>query len=188
MSKATEEDKIKEIERLLESKDAFNTLRLDIVSCEVGDVHKSFRKIVLLVHPDKCSLENAATAFDKAKQAHALLSDELILNKFKAAHFKKCEKEKEQGGTSGIGSRFTSAKPGVASGKHEKDLTAEERAKEAQERERNERYLAAKREEDERTQKRARKEEQLRADKNMDEALKPEINDWRNFQKFLRRK
>lgn len=48
-------------------------LRFD---CNAADINKAFRKISLMVHPDKCKHEHAKQAFDAIGQAQTLLSKE----------------------------------------------------------------------------------------------------------------
>nr|CCC90590.1 unnamed protein product [Trypanosoma congolense IL3000] len=59
----------------------------------MSDVNRSFRRIVLKVHPDKCSLEKAADAFHVAEGAHKLLSNEAAFVRLKIAYEKKKERE-----------------------------------------------------------------------------------------------
>ncbi|RNF26832.1 chaperone protein DNAJ [Trypanosoma conorhini] len=95
-----EEEQAEEIRRLLHcaasKADAFAILRLDAESCELADINRNFRKLVLKVHPDKCTLAKAADAFHVAENAHKLLSNEAILVRLKIAHRKKKEKEAEE--------------------------------------------------------------------------------------------
>ena len=52
----------------------------DILSVAPGDtksvIKKKYWKLSLMVHPDKCSHEDAKEAFDAIKKAHTALSDD----------------------------------------------------------------------------------------------------------------
>ncbi|EAN85183.1 hypothetical protein C3747_31g59 [Trypanosoma cruzi] len=95
-----EEEQAEEIRRLLHcaasKADAFAILELDAQSCALSDINRNFRKIVLKVHPDKCTLTKAADAFHVAENAHKLLSNEAVLVRLKIAHKKKQEREEEE--------------------------------------------------------------------------------------------
>ncbi|GET86210.1 hypothetical protein, conserved [Leishmania tarentolae] len=93
-----------EIARLLacEARKAspFEFLQLDIATCELADVNRQYRKIALLLHPDKCQLSNAADAFHAAEKVHKSLSQESIFYHLKRAYQKQQDRLAEEG-TSG---------------------------------------------------------------------------------------
>lgn len=66
-----------EVERILSSfkLNPYEHLNLPF-NCDLKDIKKSFRKISLLVHPDKCKHKDAKAAFDALGQAQKLLLDE----------------------------------------------------------------------------------------------------------------
>lgn len=96
----SELDQRKEIERLLSHRgknaNPFNVLVLDMENCETEQVNKSFRRIALLLHPDKCSLANATDAFHVAERAHKMLSNESVLAHLKRAYHKKKQDEESR--------------------------------------------------------------------------------------------
>jgi len=44
---------------------------------EEKEINRTFRKLVVLIHPDKNPIEGASTAFEAVKQAHGVLSNEV---------------------------------------------------------------------------------------------------------------
>jgi len=74
----------------------FAILGLDIAGCEISDVNKAFRKIALLLHPDKCHLPSAGDAFHVAEKAHKLLSNENVLTRLKLADIKQRERQEQE--------------------------------------------------------------------------------------------
>lgn len=90
-----------EIERLLacEARKAspFEFLQLDIATCELTDVNRQYRKIALLLHPDKCQLLNATDAFHAAEKVHKSLSQEAVFYHLKRAFQKKQDRLAEEG-------------------------------------------------------------------------------------------
>lgn len=97
----SEEQQAAEITRLLacEARKAspFEFLQLDIATCELSDVNRQYRKIALLLHPDKCSLPNASAAFHAAEKVHKSLSQEPIFYHLKRAFQKKQDRLAEEG-------------------------------------------------------------------------------------------
>ncbi|KAG5506941.1 hypothetical protein JIQ42_07660 [Leishmania sp. Namibia] len=93
-----------EIARLLacEARKAspFEFLQLDIATCELNDVNRQYRRIALLLHPDKCHLSSAADAFHAAEKVHKSLSQESIFYHLKRAHQRQQDRLAEEG-TSG---------------------------------------------------------------------------------------
>lgn len=119
-SRMGEAQQATEIARLLacEARKAspFEYLQLDIATCELTDVNRQYRKIALLLHPDKCQLANAADAFHAAEKVHKSLSQESIFYHLKRAYRKQQDRLAEEG-TSGTatGSRTIPA-AGAAAG------------------------------------------------------------------------
>lgn len=95
----SEVDQAKEIRRLLDCEQKklspFVVLNLDIATCTLDDVNKAFRRIALLLHPDKCKLPRCGDAFHVAEKAHKLLGQEVVLAQLKAADTRRREKEAE---------------------------------------------------------------------------------------------
>lgn len=106
MSEAQQAD---EIARLLacEARKAspFEYLQLDIATCELSDVNRQYRKLALLLHPDKCSLPNASDAFHAAEKVHKSLSQEPVFYHLKRAFQKQQERLAEEGGAHGSSSQ-----------------------------------------------------------------------------------
>ncbi|KPI84113.1 hypothetical protein ABL78_6829 [Leptomonas seymouri] len=90
-----------EISRLLscEARKAspFEFLQLDIATCELSDINRQYRRIALLLHPDKCSLPNASDAFHAAERVHKSLSQEPIFYHLKRAFQKQQDRLAEEG-------------------------------------------------------------------------------------------
>lgn len=86
-----------EVQRLLqcqkENADPFTILKVDLATCTVDDVSKSFRKIVVLVHPDKCKIDQAGTAFHVAEKAYRTLEVESNILRLREAAARKAKKE-----------------------------------------------------------------------------------------------
>ncbi|KPA74669.1 hypothetical protein ABB37_08998 [Leptomonas pyrrhocoris] len=74
-----------------------DVLQLDLATCELSDVHRHYRKIALLLHPDKCSLPNASEAFHAAEKVHKSLSQEPIFYQLKRAFQKQQDRLAEEG-------------------------------------------------------------------------------------------
>lgn len=116
----SEEQQAAEITRLLacEARKAspFEFLQLDIATCELSDVNRQYRKIALLLHPDKCSLPNASDAFHAAEKVHKSLSQEPIFYHLKRAFQKQQDRLAEEGGAgTSKGSKAPTAAPASSS-------------------------------------------------------------------------
>lgn len=100
-SPMSEQEQASEIRRLLDcqhkNSSPFTVLQLDIATCTVGDVNKSFRRIALLLHPDKCKLPHASDAFHVAERVHKSLSQEAVLLHLQRAHQRQKERAEEEG-------------------------------------------------------------------------------------------
>ena len=64
------------IHRVLAARTHYEVLDCD-VQATIADIKSSFRALSLSLHPDKCSEPDAAQAFSKLSEAHAVLSDVL---------------------------------------------------------------------------------------------------------------
>eukprot|EP01063_Lacrimia_lanifica_P041816 TRINITY_DN9833_c0_g1_i1.p1 TRINITY_DN9833_c0_g1~~TRINITY_DN9833_c0_g1_i1.p1 ORF type:complete len:295 (+),score=107.32 TRINITY_DN9833_c0_g1_i1:80-886(+) len=62
-----------EITRILNTKDYYAVLKVE-KTAEQGDVHKAYRKLALLLHPDKCQEPQAEDAFKIVSRAYDTLS------------------------------------------------------------------------------------------------------------------
>jgi len=69
------EDAEREIRRIKAEPDYYKILRLERSSCTDVDIKKSYRKLALLLHPDKCDKVGAEEAFKKVSAAYACLSE-----------------------------------------------------------------------------------------------------------------
>ena len=63
----------KQIERILSASDHYGVLDLE-QSCTSRAVKAAFRRLSLMVHPDKCNAPDTAPAFLKVQEAHSVLS------------------------------------------------------------------------------------------------------------------
>ncbi|AIN95893.1 hypothetical protein LPMP_080850 [Leishmania panamensis] len=90
-----------EIARLLACKarkaSPFEFLQLDIATCELADVNRQYRKIALLLHPDKCQLANSTDAFHAVEKVHKSLSQEAIFYHLKRAYQRQQDRLVEEG-------------------------------------------------------------------------------------------
>eukprot|EP01006_Ploeotia_vitrea_P021751 TRINITY_DN54174_c0_g1_i1.p1 TRINITY_DN54174_c0_g1~~TRINITY_DN54174_c0_g1_i1.p1 ORF type:complete len:205 (+),score=26.13 TRINITY_DN54174_c0_g1_i1:91-705(+) len=72
-----------EAQRILSASNYFEVLDLRLSSdITVYDVKRAYKRIIINVHPDKCSHPKADKAFDELQRAHKLLSDEDVLETF----------------------------------------------------------------------------------------------------------
>ncbi|KAG5510828.1 hypothetical protein JKF63_07900 [Porcisia hertigi] len=125
-----------EIARLLECEarraSPFEFLQLDIATCEVADVHRQYRRIALLLHPDKCQLANAIDAFHAAERVHKSLSQEAVFYHLKRAYQKQQNRLAEEG-ASGTSSGSRTPLPSAASSSPAGPATGQrKRAREAE--------------------------------------------------------
>ncbi|KAK7198605.1 DnaJ domain containing protein [Novymonas esmeraldas] len=90
-----------EIARLLQCEarkaSPFDYLQLDIATCELTDVNRQYRRIALLLHPDKCALANATDAFHVAEKVHKSLSQESVFYHLKRAYQRQQDRLAEEG-------------------------------------------------------------------------------------------
>jgi DnaJ homolog subfamily C member 8 len=119
----SEEQQAAEISRLLacEAKKAspFEFLQLDIATCELTDVNRAYRRIALLLHPDKCSLPNASDAFHAAEKVHKSLSQQPIFYHLKRAYQKQQDRLAQEAETkpeTGTATSRAAAGPSPSSG------------------------------------------------------------------------
>jgi DnaJ family protein B protein 12 len=69
------EDAEREIQRIKAETDYYKILRLERSTCSDVDIKKSYRKLALLLHPDKCEKVGTEEAFKKVSAAYACLSE-----------------------------------------------------------------------------------------------------------------
>ncbi|KAG5485808.1 hypothetical protein LSCM1_07221 [Leishmania martiniquensis] len=123
-----------EISRLLscEARKAspFEFLQLDIATCELGDVSRQYRRIALLLHPDKCQLSHAADAFHAAERVHKSLSQESVFYHLKRAYQRQQDRLSEEG-TSGTGTARRTV-PAAASSSDAGATAGQKRARETE--------------------------------------------------------
>ncbi|ESL07391.1 hypothetical protein TRSC58_04919 [Trypanosoma rangeli SC58] len=186
-----EEEQAEEIRRLLHcaasKADAFAILRLDAQSCELSDINRNFRKIVLKVHPDKCTLAKAADAFHVAENAHKLLSNEAILVRLKIAHRKKKEREEEAaaqrqagpGPVAGCGGGGSSVDP-----TDEANLSREERTRRRRREQLVEQQLEAARLAEEAARKKQRVERETKEQAELATELERQRKEWKDLNLF----
>ena len=62
-----------EIQRIHTSKTHYEVLNVD-TKCEIDEIKSKYKKLAILVHPDKCSLEGAEESFKKLNTAYSCLS------------------------------------------------------------------------------------------------------------------
>ncbi|KAH9584303.1 DnaJ domain [Trypanosoma melophagium] len=190
-----QEDQADEIRRLLQcaatKADAFTVLKLEAETCELSDINRNFRKIVLKVHPDKCTLAKAADAFHVAENAHKLLSNEAVLVRLKIAHQKKKEKEaalKEEASrrqasatTMGGGGQRVS---GVSGSADEEGLSKEERTRRRRREQILEQQLEAARLAEEAARKKQRVERETRERAELAAELERQRKEWKDLNLF----
>jgi len=63
-----------EVARVRREQDFYRILNID-KSAKEADIKKAYRKLALLLHPDKCSVEGAEDAFKRVSTAYSCLSD-----------------------------------------------------------------------------------------------------------------
>lgn len=68
----------------------------DVLACTTATVKKRYAELVLLLHPDKCALPQAAHAFHLVETAYQLLSDEAALGRLQRAFFKRAAQAREE--------------------------------------------------------------------------------------------
>eukprot|EP00906_Rhabdomonas_costata_P007954 RCo011365 len=73
---------VSEVQRILKAKNFFEVLELSLPEVTTEDVRKAHKRLVLKVHPDKCSEPGAEEAFGEVTKAVELLSDEAVLERF----------------------------------------------------------------------------------------------------------
>ncbi|KEG13767.1 chaperone protein DNAJ [Trypanosoma grayi] len=188
-----QEEHAEEIRRLLHcaatKADAFAILQLDAQSCELADINRSFRKIVLKVHPDKCTLAKAADAFHVAENAHKLLSNEAILVRLKIAHQKKKEKEaalKEEAARrqASATTMSSSGGGGVTGSADEANLSKEERVRRRRRDQLVEQQLEAARLAEEAARKKQRVERETKERAELATELERQRKEWKDLNLF----
>jgi len=168
------EDRQKEeILRLLNCKrtkaDQFIILGVDPGSCEISDIEKAYRKLSLLVHPDKCALPNGKDAFSILDNAKKSIPDEGVLQKLKIAHKRRMEKAEEESRR-----RAQRGAGGIGGGGE----TDEQRRARLREEHRYERVLEAARLGDMDAEKKARNEAKVKDDALLEAQLKEQAATW----------
>lgn len=174
-----------EVARLLqcqkEGADPFKILKVDIATCTVDDVAKTFRKIVVLVHPDKCKLPQAADAFHVAEKAYRLLEVEKNILRLRQAAERKTQTADRIRRASAAAASSNSS---TTASSHDVEMTTEER-RTAMKRDRlHEAQLEAARLAEESDNKRRRVEEQREQQANMAVELKRQAEEWRAMQQL----
>ncbi|ORC86492.1 chaperone protein DNAJ [Trypanosoma theileri] len=189
-----QEDQADEIRRLLQcaatKADAFTILQIEAETCELADINRSFRRIVLKVHPDKCTLAKAADAFHIAENAHKLLSNEAVLVRLKIAHQKKKEKEaalkeeasRRQASATTMGGSQTMS--GVSGSVDEEGLTKEERTRRRRREQIMEQQLEAARLAEEAARKKQRVERETRERAELAAELERQRKEWKDLNLF----
>lgn len=178
-----------EIDRVMQctknKADNFKILDLDIKTCEFPDIAKRYRKIVVLIHPDKCKLPNAADAFTVVEKAYRSIPDENILNRLKLAASKKEEREQklkaDAAKRAATGGGSSSGTGGLVD---ESNLSKEERIAKAREDARENEYLEAARRGQEAALKKARHEKKQAEDAIIAAALQRQIDDEKGMMLF----
>lgn len=66
--------RIHDTKAILLEKDLYETLGVD-VDCDAADIKKSYRKLSIKYHPDKCTDEECARQFEFVRDAYEILSD-----------------------------------------------------------------------------------------------------------------
>ena len=64
-----------EVQRIIRTKDLYEVLQVER-TCSSDDLKRSYRKIAVKVHPDRCKDPKATEAFQKVSHAYQTLSDE----------------------------------------------------------------------------------------------------------------
>ena len=62
------------IHHILQSNNFYDVLFLDL-NCSQEDIKKSYRKLAIEIHPDRCTDKNATEAFQKLSHAYQIISD-----------------------------------------------------------------------------------------------------------------
>lgn len=107
LSDMSDSQQAAEITRLLDCQvrkaSPFEVLQLDIATCAIQDVSRQYRRIALLLHPDKCHLPKASDAFHVAERVYKSISQEVVFHHLKRAYAKQQERLAEEGSSSGGG-------------------------------------------------------------------------------------
>eukprot|EP01063_Lacrimia_lanifica_P032255 TRINITY_DN547_c1_g1_i1.p1 TRINITY_DN547_c1_g1~~TRINITY_DN547_c1_g1_i1.p1 ORF type:complete len:263 (+),score=136.15 TRINITY_DN547_c1_g1_i1:85-789(+) len=185
---ANREEEAKGImKRITEAKgDWFKVLGLEIADCTVDKVKLAYKKAVIHLHPDKCKLDGAASAFSEADKAYKNLKDPETLAKFQKAAQKKTEETAFNQNKSSLEQWLKKSKGGAAAPEQANamatELSAEEREKAAAEKQRREFIYATERKIKEK-QERMKKKERDREDDLYEQArLQDSVSQWKNFQ------
>jgi len=148
----------------------FETLGIaDFEKCNVEDIKKVYRKLTLVVHPDKCSDERAADAFGKIDKAYKILSDPATLQRFREAAQRKRMRDIEQGNT---------GEPKVR--KVDADMTPAEREAMARKKSQDDLYSKSLRLQKQREDKARHDAQEAEKNKNLNEQLTSSHNNWKN--------
>lgn len=185
-SSSSAQDEIARIMACVKNKaDTFAILGLDIEICAFPDIAKKYRRIVVLIHPDKCKLPHASDAFTVVEKAYRAIPDEGILNRLKVAYQKKKEREaklkveaeKRQANGGGSGGAATS---GVV----DNNLSKEERMAKMKAAAREDEYLEAARRAHEAALKKSRHEKRQAEDAVIAAALQRQIDEEKGMNLF----
>lgn len=156
--------------------DPFSILGLDIDTCEFPDIAKRYRKIVLLLHPDKCKLPNAAEAFKIVEKAYRTIPDEGILQRLKIAHQRK--KEREAKLKNEAAARAAKGSSGnLSGGVDNSNLSKEERIEQMRQATREDEAMEAARKAQEAAAKKAKHEKKLADDAALSAVLERQIRE-----------
>lgn len=170
-----------EIKRILacEAKkaDPFTILGLDIETCEFPEIAKRYRKIVVLIHPDKCKLPRSGDAFKIVEKAYRTVPDEGILQRLKIAHTRKKEREMKLAQDKQQQQTSQATNNGA-------NLSKEERLERMRAAAREESTLEATRRAEEAARKKARLEKKAADDAILSAALEKQIQEERNLHLF----
>jgi DnaJ homolog subfamily C member 8 len=163
--------------------DHFTILGLDIATCEFTDIAKRYRKIVVLIHPDKCKLAHASDAFTVVEKAYRAIPDEGILNRLKIAFERKKERE-EKLKQEAEKRKASGASSGTSGLVHHDGLTKEERLEKMKSAAREDAYLEAARRAQEAALKKARHEKKQSDDSVIAAALQRQIDEEKDLHLF----
>ena len=164
------------IVQILAAATHFETLGiLNFESCTVDDIKKTYRRLSLSLHPDKCPDPRAAEAFTRAEKASKILSDPGTLLRFREAAIRKRMRVDEQGGED--------PKPRGPPSKMEADMTPGERAEAAKRKDMDEAYRRNLRVQREREEKKKREASRVEEDKRLNEQLTTASDNWRSHLK-----
>lgn len=181
---------VKEIERVLQvsDKDYFALLRIStlaIPNCTIADVRASYKKAVMVLHPDKIQDEElkkkAADAFGRVEKAYSQLKEEATLKRFRDAAVRKRSREEEDANirrqAAVNASRNASATQQQRSAAMEADRIRKQHL--------DEKYLEAVRLEKEREQRKKKEEKDIAEAAKAKTEIEDQTAQWQSLQSML---